>query len=279
MIEILVVVAIMGIMTAGVLVSLASGRAAAHVREAGRGVAQLTHYAASLALVRQRRAVVEYAGGRITVKLSGKALDTSDVGKPARAIYDEVDGQEVPDPVPDEPADADAGTEASAADKDEAGYLYTRRVLDEEELLQTGKTLEFKDIVFSLELLDDAEQPLDEEEALRVRNTAQTVANTCVSSVKAWSSEHGELSAGGADKSAADDERAKPQAVVFETNGNCVPHRVTIRETRADDFAADEGDALMTVTVLRSGRVRISKDEDDAPARTRSRRGTGRSRR
>ena len=83
LIELLIVVAIIGVMMAGALLSLDSGRGAAHLREASRGVAQMAHYANALALLRQRSVVVTYTqktgeGGTpiacIDVRLSGESM-------------------------------------------------------------------------------------------------------------------------------------------------------------------------------------------------------------
>ena len=71
LIEILIVVAIICVMLASAVTSVASGRDAARARAAARGVAQMSHYANALAILRQRPAVISFSGNSITVQLSG----------------------------------------------------------------------------------------------------------------------------------------------------------------------------------------------------------------
>lgn len=278
LIEILVVVAIMGLMMAGALVTLASGRSAAHAKEASRGVSQMSHYAAALALLRQRRVVVEYRENTISVKISGKPLDLSDLGSPAEPIYREVDGQDIEwngaasaENAQEPSTDVDS---AAGAEKERRGYLFTRRVLDPEELAKENADRAFEDVVFELELLDDDAAPLEEEESARQRNYADTVAQTCVEGASAKTDAQGEPETNVRDARRGGE--TKPQRVVFETNGNCMPHRVAIREAVRDEdgnLVVRDGPELMTLTVSRSGKVTVSdEDEDDRSRTTRRRR-------
>ena len=74
LIEILIVVGIIVIMLATAVVSVASGRGAVQVKEATRGVIQLSRYASALALLRQRPVVVTFHhSGKIEVRISGEA--------------------------------------------------------------------------------------------------------------------------------------------------------------------------------------------------------------
>ena len=105
LIEILIVVAIIGVMLAMAVASVASGRDAARARTAARGVAQMSHYANALAILRQRSAVISFSGNKISVQLSGQGVDTSEVGEPALPIYREVNGVEVTLPSAEEEED------------------------------------------------------------------------------------------------------------------------------------------------------------------------------
>lgn len=276
LIEILVVVAIIGILTAGALTTLVSGRAAAHARDASRGVAQMTHYAAALALLRQRPAVLSYAGSTITVQLSGKAQDVSEVGAPARPIYEEVNGEAAVEPetvVDAAEEEASGGGGKGVAER--TGLFFTRQVLDPEELAKEDAERTFEGVTFTLELLDDDGRELDEETGNRIRSKADTLAGTR-GPISGWSNVRGELDVEGEGK---EREAARPQRVVFETNGNCTPHRVVLREVRDEDGASGEEDGpeLMAVNVSRSGKVTISSGAgDDGAAR---RRASGRGRR
>ena len=95
LIEILIVVGIICVMLVAAVASVASGRDAARVRAAARGVAQMSHYASALAILRQRSAVISFSGNTIAVQLSGEGVDKSDVGELVAPIYREVNGEEV----------------------------------------------------------------------------------------------------------------------------------------------------------------------------------------
>ena len=70
LIEILIVVGIIAIMLASAVMSVASGRGAVRVKEATRGVMQLSRYASALALLRQRPVVVTYyRNGKVEVMI------------------------------------------------------------------------------------------------------------------------------------------------------------------------------------------------------------------
>ena len=119
LIEILIVVAIICVMLASAVTSVASGRDAARARAAARGVAQMSHYANALAILRQRPAVISFSGNSITVQLSGEGVDTSEVGSPAPPIYQEVNGEKV-EALLDETEDAE-GTSADGAPESAIG--------------------------------------------------------------------------------------------------------------------------------------------------------------
>ena len=284
LIEILVVVAIIGILMATTLLTLSSGRSAAHARDASRAVSQMSHYANALALLRQRPAILTYAGSKITVQLSGKAQDLSELGSPAQPIYREVNGEDAAEVEPENPKAREEETENPSSGKgvaEKTGLFFTRQILDPEELAKEDAERSFEGISFTLELLDDDGVELDEESSTRLRNQADSLAATR-GNVQGWSNVHGKLDADGGDdeKAKSPETEAKPQRVVYETNGNCTPHRVTIREVQADDGGvadAKDGIELMTVTVSRSGKVTIG-DEDDGSSRRSSSRSRSRSR-
>ena len=95
LIELLVVLAIIAVMVSIALASVTGGREAAHVRDASRAVLQMSRYASSLALLRQRPVVVTYRKHRVDVQISGDSVTEEDVGSPAAPIYMEVDGEEI----------------------------------------------------------------------------------------------------------------------------------------------------------------------------------------
>ena len=146
LIELLIVVAIIGMMMAGALLSLDSGRGAAHLREASRGVAQMAHYANALALLRQRPVVVTYTQKKgegdtpiacIDVRLSGESMAVAGGGKPAEPIYREVDGQDTSlagaQTAMEDAAEGGSGDGKSVAER--TGVFFTRQILDPDELV------------------------------------------------------------------------------------------------------------------------------------------------
>ena len=262
LIEILIVAAIIGVMLAAAVVSVSSGRSAAHARAAARGVAQMSHYANALAILRQRSTVISFSGKKITVQLSGEGVDTSEVGEPAQPIYQEVNGETVEPSVPEEVETAEPADEGGAQKEEKKGYLYTENVLDPDELAKEDAERSFEGVLFRVELVDENGVGLDSTTARQLRSEADALVSKRRPAGAAWSSTSGEIDLG-----ASDDDKKKPEVrpenegrVIYETNGNCAPYRVIL-------FAAAEGDEegpeLMTVHVSRSGKVTIGDEEDE----------------
>ncbi len=263
LIEILIVAAIIGVMLAAAVVSVSSGRSAAHARTAARGVAQMSHYANALAILRQRSTVISFSGNKITVQLSGEGVDTSEVGESAQPIYQEVNGETVEPSVPEEGEDAEPADEGGAGREEKKGYLYTENVLDPEELAKEDAERSFEGVLFRVELVDENGQALDAQTAAQLRSEADAMVAKRGPAGAAWSNTSGEIdlgAVGGEDTEGPKDRPENDGRIIYETNGNCAPYRVTI-------FAAAEGDVegeeLMTVHVARSGKVTIGDEEED----------------
>ena len=272
LIEILIVVGIICVMLAVAVASVASGRDAARARAAARGVAQMSHYASALAILRQRSAVISFSGNTITVQLSGEGVDKSEVGQPVAPIYREVNGETVPtlmDVASDDaagPADGQPGAGGEKSTK-KTGYLYTEYILDEEELAKEDATRSYEGILFRVELVDEEGNALDAVTSTQLRSEADALIAKRGPAGAAWSNTSGEIDLG------ADDDAGKPEIrpenegrVIYETNGNCTPYRVTLFAAAEDD---EEGEELMTVNVSRSGKVTIGDDEEDGGKRRR----------
>ena len=264
LIEILIVVAIICVMLAVAVASVASGRDAARARAAARGVSQMSHYASALALLRQRTAVISFSGNTISVQLSGEGVDTSEVGSPALPIYQEVNGVEVTPQVVEvesDEAETDAGGGKAGQTK---GYLYTEDPLDLDDLAKEDATRSFEGVVFRVELVDEEGRALDAQTASQLRSEANALVAKRKPAGAAWSNTSGEIDLGAVDNENAEGEGQKGRSendgrIIYETNGNCAPYRVII-------FAAAEGDVegeeLMTVHVARSGKVTIGDEEE-----------------
>ena len=261
LIEILIVVAIICVMLAAAVASVTSGRDAARARAAARGVAQMSHYANALAILRQRPAVISFSGNTITVQLSGEGVDTSEVGQPAPPIYQEVNGETVATPVPeDEPVEGASEDDAKAVKK--SGYLFTEDILDLDELAKEDATRSWEGILFRVELVDENGLALDTLTTTQIRSEADALLAKRRPAGAAWSNTSGEIDLG-----AAKEDEKKPEVrpenegrVIYETNGNCAPYRVILFAATEDN---EEGEELMTVNVSRSGKVTIGDEEED----------------
>ena len=272
LIELLIVVAIIGVMMAGALLSLDSGRDVARLKEASRGVAQMAHYANALALLRQRPVVVTYTQKTgegdtpiacIDVRLSGESMAVAGGGQPAEPIYREVDGQDTSiagvQAAMDDAAEGGLGDGKSVAER--TGVFFTRQILDPEELAKEDASRVFEGISLELELLGEDGAVVDDRTAALLKDQAEGILNNRKTAIAAWSNTRGEI-----DTSKAEDEKdgagnladQSPDHVIFETNGNCQPHRVILR--MAGEDGKSEG---LPITVTRSGKVIIGELEDE----------------
>ena len=269
LIEILIVVGIIVIMLATAVVSVASGRGAVQVKEATRGVIQLSRYASALALLRQRPVVVTFHhSGKIEVRISGEATGSSEVGKPADPIYREVDGTQTltaeeyaaedgdDEDIPNAPkkkgssltkgeaeVGADGGKGSTAEDR--SGFFFTRRVLDPEELAKEDAEGEYKGVTFTVEVLGEDGEPLDSEVAasrsLRQPKREKKIADDDLD-----------------DDDEEDGATVAPVSVTYETNGNVNPHRVTVRLEGESEMS--EG---LTISISRSGKATVGEEEEE----------------
>ena len=270
LIEILIVVAIIGVMLVSAVVNVASGRDAARVKTAARGVAQLSHYANALAVLRQRPAVITYKGGTISVKLSGEGVDTSEVGARAMPIYREVNGETTEVPVDDDESsvsDAEASDDTSGdGTPKESDIIHTERVMDLENIAKEDAERTFEGVIFRVEAVDEEGHPLDKFTSTQLKSEAEALIKKRGPAGAAWSNTSGAIDLG-KDKGKDEDEKKSgvgPESeysVIYETNGNCTPYIVRLFAMKGED-GDDEGEELMTVRVARSGKVTID-DEDD----------------
>ena len=272
LIELLIVVAIIGVMMAEALLNLGSGRDIARLKEASRGVAQMAHYANALALLRQRPVVITYTqktgeGGTpiacIEVRLSGESMAVAGGGQPAEPIYREVDGQDTSaagaQAAMDDVAEGGSGGDKSVAER--TGVFFTRQILDPDELAKEDASREFEGISLELELLGEDGAVVDDRTAALLKDQAEGILNNRKTAIAAWSNTRGEIDTG-----RTEDEKdgagglsdKSPDHVIFETNGNCQPHRVILR--LAGEDAKSDG---LPITVTRSGKVTIGEPEDE----------------
>lgn len=278
LIEILIVVAIIGVMLVSAVVNVASGRDAARVKTAARGVAQLSHYANALAVLRQRPAVITYKGGTISVKLSGEGVDTSEVGARAMPIYREVNGETTELPLGDEEEDGSV-SDAEALDdgggkQKESGIIHTERVMDLENIAKEDAERTFEGVIFRVEAVDEEGHPLDKFTSIQLKSEAEALLKKRGPAGAVWSSTSGEIDLGKDKKEDDEKPEVNPEnegCVIYETNGNCTPYIVRLFAATGEN-GNEEGEELMVVHVARSGKVTIGDDEDDGSGKRRRRR-------
>ena len=286
LIEIMIVVGIIAIMLASAVMSVASGRGAVRVKEATRGVIQLSRYAAALALLRQRPVVVTFfKDGKVEVRISGEAIGSDAVGKPADPLYREVDGNATPtaaeyqaeisedeDAAPvaakgkgGSPKGADSDGKAAASDEKNR-YFYTKRVLDPEVLAKEDAYGEYEGVTFKVEVLGEDGEPLDPTVAAarslpRPERKSASDASLFIDGVQIG--DDGEQ----ADEKQQPGAEDAPVSVTYETNGNVNPHRIIIRLEGESD--AEEGFAI---NISRSGKATVGDDEEEGSRHARRRR-------
>ena len=261
LIEIMIVVGIIVIMLATAVMSVASGRGAVRVKEATRGVIQLSRYASALALLRQRPVVVTFHhNGKIEVRISGEATGSDEAGSPSDPIYREVDGKttltaaeysaeddEEDESPPEKVRDAAAGGSTGASSvlpDEEKGYFYTKRVLDPETLAKEDTEGTYQGVTFTVEVLGEDGEPLDRDLAA-ARSLRQP--------------ERERKNADGEPVDEKQEEETEPPvSVTYETNGNVNPHRIIVR--LEGESEAEEGFAI---NISRSGKATVGDDEEE----------------
>ena len=262
LIEILIVVGIIAIMLASAVMSVASGRGAVQVKEATRGVVQLSRYASALALLRQRPVVVTFhKKGKVEVRISGESTDTGEIGNPSDPIYQEVNGEvtqtaaEIAAEAEEEGADDASASSTKGDPKDEKkGFFYTRQALNPEELAKEDAEGEYDGVEITVEVLGEDGEPLPPELAA-ARSLKQPERKKLVVDV------FNSLDIGKEDEKDEDSEPEEedlPVSVTYETNGNVNPHRIIIR--LKDASATDEGFAI---NISRSGKATVGEDDED----------------
>lgn len=268
LIEILIVVGIIAIMLASAVVSVASGRSAAKVKEATRGVMQLSRYASSLALLRQRPVVVTFhRSGKVEVRISGESTGSGEKGAPADPIYLEVNGEttqtaaEIAAEDGEDASGASSESSSSGAKEEKKGLFFTRQALNPDELAKEDAEGEYEGIELTVEVLGEDGEPLPPEIAatlsLRQPERQKKPAFEVFNSLDLHADEEED------EKKSDDDE--PPVSVTYETNGSVNPHRITVKLKDASD--TDEG---FTINISRNGKATVGEDDSDRKGKRRN---------
>ena len=265
LIEIMIVVGIIAIMLASAVMSVASGRGAVRVKEATRGVIQLSRYASALALLRQRPVVITFhKKGKIDVRISGEVIGADDIDTSSDPIYREVDGKttvtaqelaEEAQEVEEEAKDVAEGKEKSKTgaltEKEKKSFFYARQVLDPSVLAQEDAEGEYEGVTFTVEVLGEDGETLDRELAAS-RSLRQPFRE--------------KKNADGEPEEVVE-EGEPPVSITYEPNGTVNPHRVIVRLESESD--AEEGFAI---NISRSGKATVGDDEERGGRRVQRRR-------
>jgi type II secretory pathway pseudopilin PulG len=259
----MIVVGIIAIMLASAVMSVASGRGAVQVKEATRGVVQLSRYASALALLRQRPVVVTFhKKGKVEVRISGESTGSGEIGKPSDPIYQEVNGEvtqtaaEIAAESEEEGADGDASASSTkgVSKEEKKGFFYTRQALNPEELAKEDAEGEYDGVEITVEVLGEDGEPLPPELAA-ARSLKQPERKKL--KVEVFNSlDIGREDEEDEDSGLEDDD--PPVSVTYETNGNVNPHRIIIR--LKDASATDEGFAI---NISRSGKATVGEEDED----------------
>ena len=258
LIEIMIVVGIIAIMLASAVMSVASGRGAVRVKEATRGVIQLSRYASALALLRQRPVVITFhKKGKIDVRISGEVAGADDIGTPSDPIYREVDGkttvtaQEIMDAaqeVADEKKESGTG---ALTEKEKKSFFYTRQVLDPTVLAQEDAEGEYDGVTFTVEVLGEDGEPLNPE----------------LAAARSLRQPQREKKNADGEPMEEEEEEDPPVSVTYEPNGNVNPHRIIVRLE-----GESEAEAGFAINVSQSGKAMVEDDDQKGGRRVNRRR-------
>ena len=256
LVELLVIIAIMGLMVTVGIASVRSGQGAARVKGATRDVFAAIRQARSLALVTQQPAVITYSteesdGEPIakieitSAKLFAPEIDRSKMqtitGEPLKGagrelVHVEKDG-----------GDAIKGKNADGTEADDAGGETLEDVLFSPMGEEVVKGMRLK-VVMGDEGLDDG---------LSVRKPKLSVFSNVdyllgkYKSAKEKTEEKKDASGDGKESASLKEERQEPVSVVWETNGRVDPHQVWVY---ADGQRPEQG---LSIRIDRFGGAKV----------------------
>ena len=236
LVELLVIVAIIGAMLAGAVASVGAGMRSARAKSATRRVLQLSRQARTMALLRQQPAVITYSeswdgndfvGSKI--KVESKAEQSGHNGMPVQSL---------------------SGYETYGGDDDEGG--------DDSDLKKAMETIEDDSLVgihVKVEMLDqDGSAYGEKKRSISVFSNVDYLLKNARASNSEDKQQEEER------KDEADDDKTdasanEPVSIVYETNGRCAPHRITVYKDGQDESSG------LTMEVDRFGKVTVEEDK------------------
>ena len=235
LVELLIIVAIIGAMLAGAVASVGAGMSSARAKSATRRVLQLSRQARTMALLRQQPAVITYSekweGSEFvgsTIKVESKAEQGGHDNMPVQSL----DGYET-------------------YGGDDEG--------DDSDLKKAMETIEDDSLVgihVKVEMLDqDGTAYGEKKRSISVFSNVDYLLKNARASTKTEGGQQDEERKvdDGDEKSAAS--ANEPVSIVYETNGRCAPHRITVYKDGQDESSG------LVMEVDRFGKVTVEDDK------------------
>ena len=254
LLEVLTVVAIVGVMAAGVVMSLGQGERTARIRGATRDLFATIRQARSIALVTQQPSIITYSTSSVDGEPCARVEITSSkmIGSGQATRATTLSGREVL-----------IGGEESAATGEEGGALASGGGETIEEIIFApvsddvvrGMRLKVKMGDELLEYEGDAER---ERPKISVFSNVDYLLGKFKAAQARKETEEEKDDGESAAKGGSDDDAQGPVSIVWEVNGRCEPHRVWIYP---DGSSPEKG---LSIKVDRFGAAKVlAPGEDD----------------
>ena len=243
LVELLVIVAIIGTMLAAAVASVGAGMSAVRMKSSTRRVLMLSRQARSMALLRQQPAVITYSetweGGEFVgskVKIESRA---------------ESDGGRMP-------LQSLSGYETYGGDEEGDGGDASGQSSDLKTAMENVEDDSFVGIRLKVELLDQTGHAYGEKkQSISVFSNVDYLLKRARESVAPADGAKEEEKEGDSDgeSASATATPSDPVSIVYETNGRCPPHRITVYKDGQDESKG------LVMEVDRFGAVKVQDDE------------------
>lgn len=240
LIELLIIVAIIGAMLAGAVASVGAGMRSVHAKSATRRVLQLSRQARTMALLRQQPAVITYSevwdggefrGSMIKVESKPEARNADHLPLQSLSGYETIDSGD------DDGQEEDANSLRRSMEAIEDGSL--------------------EGIHVKVEMLDQDGRAFGEKKrSISVFSNVDYLLRTARESADAKKGAGNEQPKDdGGDANGVSADRNEPVSIVYETNGRCEPHRITVYKDGQDESTG------LVMEVDRFGKVTVEDDK------------------
>ena len=240
LIELLIIVAIIGAMLAGAVASVGAGMRSAHAKSATRRVLQLSRQARTMALLRQQPAVITYSevwdggefrGSMIKVESKAEARNVDHLPLQSLSGYETFD----------------SGGDDDGQDEDDNSLRRAMETIEDDSLVG---------IHVKVEMLDqDGTAYGEKKRSISVFSNVDYLLRTARESTGAKKDENAAPKDDDGDAKGVSADRNDPVSIVYETNGRCEPHRITVYKDGQDESAG------LVMEVDRFGKVTVEDDK------------------